>query len=149
MKSIFNQADNNELIERVKRLTPETQPLWGKMNVGQMLAHVHEPLLVMTGDKKLGFTPLGFLMGKRLKKKFLHERGFGKNLLTHTDFKMVDKKQFEAEQTKLINLLKELLEKGPSVITKNKHPFFGNMSHQEWDDMMYIHMNHHFTQFGV
>jgi hypothetical protein len=62
---------------------------------------------------------------------------------------MVDKKQFEAEQTKLINLLKELLEKGPSVITKNKHPFFGNMSQQEWDDMMYIHMNHHFTQFGV
>ena len=149
MKSIFNKADNNELIERVKKLSPETQALWGKMNVSQMLAHVHEPLLLMKGDTEVKFTLIGALLGKYLKKKFLRERGFGKNLATHAKFKMVDEKEFKTEQGKLIEQLNFLLEKGPSVITKNKHPFFGHMPAEEWDDMMYLHMNHHFTQFGI
>ena len=149
MKSIFNKAENSEIIERVNKLSSETQPVWGKMDVSQMLAHIHEPLLVMTGDKKLSFTLMGILMGGYLKKKFLRERGFGKNLPTHSEFKMVDKKQFKAEQSKVIALLNLLHEKGPSVVTKNKHPFFGKMTQDEWSDMMYIHMNHHLNQFGV
>lgn len=149
MKSIFNKADNNELIERIKKLSPETQALWGKMNVGQMLMHVSNPLLVMTGEKKIKFTLLGFLIGKNLKKKFLKERGFGKNLPTHVQFKVTDKKQFEDEQGKLIKLLESLQQNGPAIITKNKHPFFGNMTQDEWADMMYLHANHHLTQFGV
>ena len=39
MKSIFNPADVAELTERINKLTPGTNPLWGKMSVGQMLAH--------------------------------------------------------------------------------------------------------------
>ena len=108
MKSIFNKADNGELIERVKKLSSETQPLWGKMDVSQMLAHIHEPLMVMTGDKKLSFTLMGVLLGRYLRKKYLRERGFGKNLPTHEQFKVVDKKQFKAEQNKLIALLDQI-----------------------------------------
>jgi len=149
MQSIFNKANNLVLIEMVKNLSPETQALWGKMSISQMLAHVYQPLLVMKGDKKIKFTFLGILMGKRLKKKKLQERGFGKNLPTHTQFRVFDPKQFYLEQQKLIDMLIILLEKEPSIITKDKHPFFGHMSIQEWDDMMYIHLNHHFNQFGV
>ncbi len=149
MNSVFNPIDNKALIERAKKLRPETQPLWGKMNVSQMLSHVHEPLLVMKGEKKIKFTILGFLLGKSLKKKFLRERGFGKNLLTHAQFKVVDEKQFQVEQERLIKTLNYLLEKGPSVVTKDKHPFFGHMTCEEWADMMYLHTNHHLNQFGI
>jgi len=69
MQSIFNKANNLVLIEMVKKLSPETQALWGKMSISQMLAHVYQPLLVMKGDKKIKFTLLGILVGKRLKKK--------------------------------------------------------------------------------
>lgn len=149
MNSIFNSTDNQQLIERVKKLNPESKALWGKMNVSQMLSHTHEPLVVMKGEKKLAFTFIGVLMGKRLKKKFLKERGFDKNLPTHAQFKVVDEKQFQAEQKKLIDALTNLQEKGPSIVTKNKHPFFGNMTQEEWADMMYIHTDHHLKQFGV
>jgi hypothetical protein len=44
MKSLFNPADNNELIERIERLTPTTPAQWGKMNVAQMLSHLQEPI---------------------------------------------------------------------------------------------------------
>jgi hypothetical protein len=149
MNSIFNSTDNKELIERVKKLSPETQALWGKMDVAQMLAHTHQPLLVMKGDKKIKFTLIGALLGNYLKKKFLKDKGFGKNLGTHAQFKVVDKKQFESEKQKLIETLLLLEKTGTSIITKNKHPFFGNMTHDEWADMMYIHTNHHLKQFGV
>ncbi|MHA6250257.1 hypothetical protein ACXYMU_20145 [Pontibacter sp. CAU 1760] len=39
MKSVFNPADTATLISRINKLTPETQRLWGKMTVSQMLAH--------------------------------------------------------------------------------------------------------------
>lgn len=149
MNSIFDPTDNQELVTRAKKLNAESKALWGKMNVSQMLSHVNEPLMVMTGEKKIKFTLLGILLGNYLKKKYLRDRGFGKNLPTHEQFKVVDEKQFQAELEKFIETLSYLQQKGVSVITKNKHPFFGNMSPEEWGDMMYIHTNHHFKQFGV
>lgn len=40
MKSLYNKADNEALILRINQLTAETQPLWGKMDVSQMLTHI-------------------------------------------------------------------------------------------------------------
>ena len=138
-----------ELIARMDKLTPETTPQWGKMHPAQMLSHVREPLMIMKGEKQLKFTFLGMVFGKYLKKKYLRERGFGKNLPTHEQFRISDPRQFADEKVKLTKTLQEILSKGPAVVTKEKHPFFGVMTVEEWDDMMYLHLNHHFTQFGI
>jgi len=39
MKNIFEQKIAEEVIRRINSLTPNTKAQWGKMNVGQMLAH--------------------------------------------------------------------------------------------------------------
>ena len=39
MKSIFNAQDVADIIGRINQLTPQTERLWGKMDVAQMLAH--------------------------------------------------------------------------------------------------------------
>ena len=39
MKNIFTTETTNEIIARIHTLTNETQALWGKMHVAQMLAH--------------------------------------------------------------------------------------------------------------
>ena len=39
MKNIFKAEVTEELIDRINRLNPDTQPNWGKMKVDQMLAH--------------------------------------------------------------------------------------------------------------
>ncbi len=39
MKNAFNLQDTEEFIGRIHHLKPDSQPLWGKMTVGQMLAH--------------------------------------------------------------------------------------------------------------
>jgi hypothetical protein len=149
MKSIFDTKDNLELVERFKKLSPETQALWGTMSVSQMIAHTHEPLMVMTGNKVIKYTLLGMFFGNYLKKKYIKDRGFGKNLPTHKQFIVSDKKQFENELEKMLNTLQLILDKGHAIITKNKHPFFGNMTPEEWGDIMYLHSDHHLKQFGV
>ena len=37
--SIFEPQTLTDLLARIEKLTPDTQPKWGKMNVAQMLAH--------------------------------------------------------------------------------------------------------------
>jgi len=39
MKNVFLASDVADFVTRINNLTPESQALWGKMNVGQMLAH--------------------------------------------------------------------------------------------------------------
>lgn len=39
MTNIFNEADTVTFINRIQKLTPESQSQWGKMSVAQMLAH--------------------------------------------------------------------------------------------------------------
>lgn len=39
MKGLFDAGENNLTKERINRLTPIFQPLWGKMTVSKMLAH--------------------------------------------------------------------------------------------------------------
>jgi hypothetical protein len=39
LPNIFDQQTCHQLISRIQKLTPVTQPQWGKMSVSQMLAH--------------------------------------------------------------------------------------------------------------
>ena len=53
MENIFDKSDNRQLIERLDKLSPESKPLWGKMNVCQMVAHCQKPLEVAEGKLKV------------------------------------------------------------------------------------------------
>lgn len=39
MKNVFNLNDTQELTERINSLSKKSVPIWGRMNVAQMLAH--------------------------------------------------------------------------------------------------------------
>ena len=43
MDNIFDRRVCDTHIARINRLHADTEPLWGKMNAGQMLAHVSKP----------------------------------------------------------------------------------------------------------
>ena len=64
MKSIFNTHDNQELITRINKLTPEAQAAWGKMSVDQMLSHCQAPIDVAFGNLPLKANVIMQLLGK-------------------------------------------------------------------------------------
>lgn len=45
VKNLFDPAVKHEIIVRINKLAPESKPLWGKMNVAQMLAHLQVPIV--------------------------------------------------------------------------------------------------------
>ena len=53
VKTLFDPAVKQDIINRINKLTPESKALWGKMNVSQMLAHCQMPIGVAIGSHKL------------------------------------------------------------------------------------------------
>jgi hypothetical protein len=149
MKTIFNEADKNELIQRIEKLTPQSQALWGKMNVSQMLAHCVEATKLPTGEIKTKFTPIQ-LLGGFFKKPFITGgKPFNKNSPTSPELKVVDQKEFGKEKTNLISAINKAYTNKEHGIKSERHPFFGKMSIEEWGILGYKHADHHLGQFGV
>lgn len=149
MNDIFNQDDNRNLQHRLAKLTADTRPQWGKMNAAQMVLHCQKPVDVATGDLVMKRGLLGLLLGKWIKNKFLKEQKLQKNSLTAPQFKIVDTPEFEAEKAKLMAQIRTFGEVGSDVIANKTHPIFGFMTDSEWGRLQYLHLDHHFTQFGL
>lgn len=148
MQSLFDKEDNDAIKERIEKLTPRSVPLWGKMNVAQMLAHLQQPLLVSFGELKLKRGILGFLFGKMAKRQMLADKSFKKNMPTVKEFKVAPG-DFEKEKITLLSYLDRFIKEGSQIITKEPHPFFGKMDLSEWDLLQWKHLDHHLNQFGV
>lgn len=150
MKSLFNANDVQELVTRINKVTPESKPIWGKMNAAQLMAHCTAPLRMAHGEIKGKRGLISFLFGKSSKKKFTQAHvEFPKNLPTDPNFIFPNAMQFDAEKQKLIDKLNDFCKKGPNGISKDPHSFFGPMSPEEWDIIQYKHLDHHLKQFGV
>lgn len=148
MKSIFNPADNAEIIERIEKLRADSNAQWGKMNVSQMLSHCQKPIEVGTGKLKIKRTFIGFLFGRMVLKQ-LFNKPFKQNLPTDKNFLVKSEVDFENEKNQLINYCRQFAEKGNSIIIVDQHPFFGSMTKEQWDLLLWRHLDHHLNQFGV
>ena len=51
MKNVFDLTDSQEFIERINHLSKDSQPKWGKMSVGQTLAHCNVTYEMVYEDK--------------------------------------------------------------------------------------------------
>jgi hypothetical protein len=150
MKSLFNKEHSQEFISRINSLNNQTQPQWGKMNVAQMLTHCQMPIKTATGALVPKINPIiKFLFGKGAKKQLINDHEFKKNLPTFTEAKIVDQRIFEEERTRLVKIIEEFQQKGPAGLTRQAHPFFGEMSISDWDTLQVKHLDHHLRQFGV
>jgi Protein of unknown function (DUF1569) len=149
MQNIFTQIDNQEILDRIEKLNPNSERLWGKMSVSQMLEHCQKPLEVATGSLELKRSFIGFLFGKIAKKVFLGNKPLSKNMPTDKSFIIKSDADFETQKSILVNYVIDFGQKGSSIIGIKTHPFFGEMTQVEWGILTYRHLDHHLIQFGV
>lgn len=145
-QDLTKQEIKANLISRINKLNPQMQPLWGKMNVSQMMAHCTAQLKVALGDEKLSHSIMGKLFGGWAKKKLLEEKPFSKSLPTAPSFIIRNQPDFEEAKNKLIGMITRF---DTNTITKHPHPFFGKMTVEEWSAGTWKHLDHHLKQFGV
>jgi transposase InsO family protein len=60
-----------------------------------------------------------------------------------------DSRDFSLEQRRLKDCVREFHQGGEAKCTRHPHPFFGNLTPQEWSRGMYKHLDHHLRQFGA
>jgi hypothetical protein len=147
MNSIFDKNDNQLVITRINKLTQSSQPLWGKMNVDQMFKHTNEAIIVAFGENTIKVNFLMRLLGKLMKNKVFNSE-FRKNSPTAKEFIFTESYDFETSKYELIKNYSRFAE-GHEVIKLTNHPFWGKMTYEDWDKLMWKHVDHHLMQFGV
>jgi len=151
IRNIFTKVVTDELIARIGKLTPQTQPLWGKMNVAQMLAHCCVSYeLVYEPEKHPKPGPfMKFIIKLLAKSQVVSEKPYPKNGRTAPAFLITDERQFELEKERLTGYLIKTLRLGESHFDGKESHSFGRLTIGEWNNMFYKHLDHHLRQFGA
>lgn len=148
--NIFEATTLEENKNRIDQLTINSKPLWGTMNVAQMLAHVNVTYRLAKGELTVKVNPLlRFFLKTFIKKFVVGDKPYAKNGKTAPYFLIVDEKDFEKEKQYLLEAMKWAFEKGESHFENKPTGSFGKLTHKEWSNMFQKHLNHHLKQFGV
>jgi len=151
MKNLFDTKEKDELLKRLSKLTAKHQPKWGKMNAQQLVAHLADPLRAALGERPVPFRPSMF--GIWPFNKFASQiMPWPKGAPTAPEFIQGDKGtvpiEFEQDKKTLIGLINKFSEhQNASQFPPN--PGFGKLTNKEWARLMWRHLDHHLTQFGI
>ena len=147
IKNLFDASVKQDIINRINKLTRDSKALWGKMTVGQMLAHCQMPIGVAEGTHKLKRTFIGKLLGPLVKSILYNDKPFKRELPTDKSFIMTGtEKEFEKEKSTLLEMINNFTEQN---MVDTPHPFFGKLTNEQWSRGTWKHLDHHLQQFGV
>jgi len=150
MKNLFNSADTQQTIQRIEKLSNQTQAQWGKMNVAQMLAHCCVPYEMVFTDKHPKPGAIGrFMLKLMVKKAVVGPKPYPKNSRTAPAFIISDERDFAKEKQRLVDYLNQTQQLGAAHFDGKENLSFGELSSQEWNVLFSKHLDHHLTQFGV
>ena len=152
--NIFEKAGAESLIARIESLTPETKPLWGKMNVAQMLAHSSRPFESVFDPAYATKFPrpnavARFFIRLLVKNTVVGPKPYKKNLRTAPEFIIADDRDFSTEKQRLIDFINQTQAEGASAFEGREAHAFGPLTASEWNMLFCKHTDHHLQQFGV
>ncbi|MCC7332925.1 MAG: DUF1569 domain-containing protein [Flavobacteriales bacterium] len=150
MKNVFNHIDSIEIINRINQLTSNSKARWGKMSVAQMLAHCNVTYEMIYENKHPQPNPFKrFILRLLVKRIVVSEKPYTQNGKTAPQFIIKDDKNFEAEKNRLIEFIIKTQQLGENHFNKKESLSFGILTSNEWNNMLYKHLDHHLNQFGV
>ncbi len=148
MATAWDSSFRTSLADRVKRLSADTKPGWGKMSASGMLAHVNDSYRMALGE--LAVKPrTGPLRYPVIKQLIIYLLPFPKGvptapeMLARCDGAVLDDERETYEQ-----LLAKLAAVTPDTRLAD-HPAFGRLTHRAYGVLIARHTDHHFRQFGL
>jgi len=153
MKHLFDPGVASDVKQRILRLGPQSERLWGTMTAAQTLAHCTSGLQMAMGTIKPKRAPfpanlLGVLIRPMV---FRDDKPMRRNSPSSPELFSADPAQptFEYQRAQLIAAVDSFAIKGAACCSPHPHPFFGSLEPQQWAILMYKHLDHHLRQFGV
>jgi hypothetical protein len=127
MKNIFAPEITQEIIDRIHKLTPDTQRQWGKMTVSQMLAHcsvTYEMIYEDIHPKPKGFQKL--ILKTFVKNIVISKKPYKPNNPTAPAFLIKEDKHFHKEQKRLTDYIQRTQQLGAAHLNKKNLTLLGN-----------------------
>lgn len=148
--NIFEKETININKARLEVLTKDAQPLWGTMNVAQMLSHLNKSYDLAQGKLKVNVSPvMRFFLKTFIKKSVVGNKPYARNSRTAPYFLVTDEKDFETEKKKLIENMEWVYNKGATYFEGRETGSFGKLTAKEWSNLFQKHLDHHLNQFAV
>jgi len=146
VRSLRNDADRQQLLERMQRVRSDAKPLWGRLDAHRMLCHTADVMRIALGE--LPSSPQHSFFSRTIGKFMVVNTGFqaprGK-IETAPEMMTTKPKSWDADLAACVELAERIGNGSASAV----HPAFGPLSPDEWGRMCWKHTNHHLVQFGV
>lgn len=150
MPSIFDPDAETAVRGRLARLTPDAPPRWGRMQPAQMLCHLVDAFRLPLGEtsSRPKSTPFRFFLLRWL---FVYVFPWPKGKLpTMPVFQQTQPGKWEEDRLAWEAALTRFVAHGRKAGCQwSAHPAFGALPTWEWGRMVYLHIDHHFRQFGI
>ncbi len=146
--SLFESQAIGDLEQRLARLSADTRPQWGKMNAAEMLHHCAAQMEIALGTKPMKTNFLLRFFARFIKAGIMAGKATPKNSRTAKELLPVNVQDFDSEKAKLLALMHNMKAQETALQGK-KHPFFGNMTADEYGKITWNHLDYHFGQFGL
>jgi hypothetical protein len=153
MKTLSRETDLNELLQRLRRLRPDSARRWGKMTPHQMVCHLSDSFRAVTGQMTIS-QATGPLQRTVVKWVALYApMRWPAGIPTRPEIDQVRDAgtrpgDFAADVAELERLTARFAADRLGC-ARPEHPIFGLMSHRDWMRWGYLHLDHHFRQFGI
>jgi hypothetical protein len=150
LPSVYTTAVAQQFTNRVNKLQPTAQPLWGKMNVAQMLAHCNVAYeLAYENKHPRPNAVMRFFFKLFVKQIVTGEKPYARNLRTAPVFLVSSEQDFKLQQQRLLTYITQTQQNGAAFFEGRQNPGFGKLTATEWNNLLYKHLDHHLAQFGA
>ena len=148
MASLFDSDARTSILERVRRLSPESTPAWGRMNAPAMVCHVTSGLRHALGEldavprtSPMAHWPLNWLV--------IHVFPWPEGKATSPPEMLTQMPgSWTSDVERLEGLIHKLGTTNPAGSWPTS-PTFGRISGRSWGVLQYRHLDHHLRQFRV
>jgi hypothetical protein len=151
MKSLARAQDKAEILQRLSTIRSDSSRRWGRMSAHQMICHLNDSFLAVTGGKAVSIASGPF------RRTVLKWVALYLPVPWPQDVPTMPEIDQTLGGTKPVEFARDLkqLEALVEVVTTQKgcfdgyqHPYFGPLSERAWMRWAYLHMDHHLRQFG-
>ncbi|MEO6189418.1 MAG: DUF1569 domain-containing protein [Saprospiraceae bacterium] len=150
--NIFDSSIQQATLARINNLSDNTLPLWGKMNVNQVICHMTDPLRDFLNLRQVK-PAVPRIMAPLLRLMILTNSNWKPGTPTlkiYDQLKELSTKptHFESDKNTLVDLFKKLSNTDENY-SFGAHPALGNMKRDQLGFFVWKHSDHHLRQFGV
>jgi hypothetical protein len=151
VKTLAHADDLAEIRRRLKGVRADRRALWGRMSAHQMVCHLSDAFLAVTGEKQVS-AATGLLQRTLVKWFALYAplrwmRGYPTRPELDQSLGGTRPAGFAEDLARLESLVERVAAEGRGF-QWHPHPVFGPLTDAQWLRWSYLHLDHHLRQFG-